>query len=121
MIEVTTACEFFSDPRRRKSPELDFGVIWTLGTPWPRWRVSWIDDTGELYAIPMTSPPDPDVRPVLILGVFRTRHEVERRMRGWSDKLRRDLSEYFPELRDPKTYLRVKRRVELALQYVGAV
>ncbi len=43
---------FYDDnPARRASPEADYGVWW-LGPDgfYPRWRVSYIRDTGEVYA-----------------------------------------------------------------------
>jgi len=40
------------DRKREKSEEVDFGVCWGLWSTKdePFWRVSWIEDTGELYA-----------------------------------------------------------------------
>lgn len=40
------------DERRRHSPEWDYGVWWraTADERWPRWRVSWVCETGDLYA-----------------------------------------------------------------------
>lgn len=41
---------YTEDPLRRLSPEYDFGVWWkdnAEGT----WRVSWVADTGEVYAL----------------------------------------------------------------------
>jgi len=37
---------------RRLSPEFDYGGWWTFGgtNEFDRWRVSWIESTGELYA-----------------------------------------------------------------------
>ena len=42
-----------SEPKRKRSGEVDSGCWWTLhGDPreFPRWSVSWIIETGELYA-----------------------------------------------------------------------
>ena len=41
------------DDRRRYSPEWDYGVWWRLSVEerWPRWRVSWVCETGDLYAV----------------------------------------------------------------------
>ena len=43
---------YVDDERRRRSPEWDYGVFWAPSPEdrWPRWRVSWIVDTGDLYA-----------------------------------------------------------------------
>lgn len=43
--------EFYADPIRARSPEWDFGVHWINGVDeWPRWRVSYVVETGDLYA-----------------------------------------------------------------------
>jgi len=79
---------FRDDPRRTRSPEVDFGVHWyeyKLFRPWnPRWRVSWISDTGELYGV--ESVPDYPGRRYVVLGIFETREQVENYMRGWAEK-----------------------------------
>jgi hypothetical protein len=50
-IDFPNTDAFYNDsPVRRFSPEADFGVHWTDGSDWPRYRVSHIRDTGELYA-----------------------------------------------------------------------
>ena len=73
------------EPRQR-SPEVDFGVWWYIpDSPdsWgPHWRVSWVADTGELYAIESKSY---GLRRLLLLGKYRTRVGVERRMKRWTD------------------------------------
>lgn len=62
---------YHDDPRRCSSPEADYGVWWTEApTAWPRWRVSYVKQTGEVYAVQMEEggrvevlavvPPDPD-------------------------------------------------------------
>ncbi len=74
---------WIEDPRRSKSAEVDFGVWWRMeGQKWPTWRVSWIEDTGELYAKEQL----PDSGRFIIIGTFRTREAVERFMQGWADK-----------------------------------
>jgi len=52
MVQTYADLETFYtvDPKRRLSPEYDFGVWWkdsAFGT----WRVSWVADTGEVYAL----------------------------------------------------------------------
>lgn len=42
---------YAADPRRARSGEADFGVWWREQTNFPVWRVSWVKDTGEVYAI----------------------------------------------------------------------
>jgi len=48
--------EFYSEnEERRRSGEADYGVWWTeTGCNWPRWRVSYIQKTGEVYAVQLT-------------------------------------------------------------------
>ena len=52
-------------PARRSSPEAAYGVRWRMNPCRHHWRVSYIRDTGEVYAIPT----DGD-GPVLLLGSF---------------------------------------------------
>ena len=41
---------------RRRSPEADYGVWWTEASRrWPKWRVSYVKQTGEVYAVQTTS------------------------------------------------------------------
>jgi len=43
--------QFYADvPKRMASPEWDFGVNWYSFRPYPLWRVSWVVETGEVYA-----------------------------------------------------------------------
>jgi hypothetical protein len=79
--------------RRRHSPEADFGVQWTeAGTRgWPRWRVSYIEHTGEVYAACQKSGP---IGPVRLLGVVPVTprseglpyyRELDAILDGWAD------------------------------------
>ena len=46
---------FKSDIVRSNSKEWDFSVQWHRNAhPFERWRVSWIQDTGEIYAVCFT-------------------------------------------------------------------
>lgn len=65
--------EFYSNNEaRRRSPEADFGVWWRNGSSLEPWRVSYIQATGEVYAVKQRGndevqvlgvvPPDPDER-----------------------------------------------------------
>ena len=47
----------------------------------PRYRVSWIEATGELYALALSE--FDDLRRVEILGVVDTHEEVEQLLMGW--------------------------------------
>lgn len=42
---------YYSDSARIGSLEVDFGVWWTHGRSWPKYRVSLVEDTGELIAV----------------------------------------------------------------------
>ena len=52
------------DARRLKSGEADYGVHWRDGST-QRYRVSYIQDTGEVYAVGEYPP----VEPVRVLGI----------------------------------------------------
>jgi hypothetical protein len=55
---------WLDDLRRLSSAESDYGVHWRhMGADWPRWRVSYVRDTGDVYAICQQSPFE-----VLLLG-----------------------------------------------------
>lgn len=53
MKKYGTLREFYEDdPRRKLSGEADYGVHWRLGdVTFPRWRVSYVHETGEVYAV----------------------------------------------------------------------
>ena len=54
MSKIFSSLEaFYQDkPARRSSGEADYGVWWTeAGKNYPKWRVSYIHDTGEVYAL----------------------------------------------------------------------
>jgi hypothetical protein len=72
---------YSADERRRRSGELDFGVWWRDGSTWPTYRVSWIEATGELYAIAQAGS-----RRVEVLGHFGARGAVEAGLRGWANQ-----------------------------------
>lgn len=84
--------EWIEEETRRRSGELDFGVWWRVGEQdYPRWRVSWIDDTGELYAR------EAGTDRYVILGTYETEEEVEHRMDGWASGRfgGKDLEDFF--------------------------
>jgi hypothetical protein len=65
------------------SKEVDFGVWWTLNgdeRQFPRWRVSWVVKTGELYAI---QPGRPELH--IELCYFDSRAEVENTLEGCAE------------------------------------
>lgn len=74
--------QFNADPTRKTSPEYDFGGWWTQeGKPlaWPRYSVSWIEHTGELYV--WNSREDE----YQVIATFATQAEVERALEGWAN------------------------------------
>lgn len=73
---------FFADERRERSPEVDFGVMWTQEGQWPNWRVSWLERTGELYALCLGGE---DRDHVEVFGTIERRANVEEVMRGYAD------------------------------------
>ena len=82
--------EFYAEnEERRRSGEADYGVFWTVpGQSWPKWRVSYIHNTGEVYAIQLkdggivkvlgTVPPDDD------RIYYQT---LDRILQGWVDAI----------------------------------
>lgn len=76
---------------RKWSGEVDFGVWWKNRTvPWPRYRVSFVVDTGEVYAFRQAHTDDrPDV---IVLGVTEpgNKDRIETILEGWVDWCGRD-------------------------------
>lgn len=69
---------------RKASSEVDFGANWRLrSTPWPVWRVSWIEATGELYAVELL--PTSTDRRFVVLGEIHSRRAVETALTGWTE------------------------------------
>ena len=91
MTLYTREAFYESDRRRMASPEADYGVWWTNNLErWPYYRVSYVQFTGEVYAIESASGP---TSWVLVLGVvppdsvavgdvyYRT---LDRILEGWA-------------------------------------
>jgi len=76
--------EFYKDEKRQHSRELDFGAQWRDGVIWPTYRVTWIENTGEVYAIPLTN--DNQKEKVEILAVVESEEKIEEYLKGWADK-----------------------------------
>jgi hypothetical protein len=76
------------DPRRRASEEVEFGTEWHEDGQ--RYEVSWVADTGELYAMA-----EPYSRKELatasvtveIVAVVDGRDNVESLLEGWRDEM----------------------------------
>jgi hypothetical protein len=85
-----------ADPRRRESDETEFGREWT-DAKGGRTELSWVADTGELYAMaepvePVYMDPVGDTRvgelptelvTVEILGVVTDRAAIDQLLDGW--------------------------------------
>jgi len=85
--------EWIGDRARALSREWDFGVWWRVpGCRWT-WRVSWIEDTGELYARELAPASDRFV----LLAVLPAREDAEAAMAGWEES-DLNLALYFPAI-----------------------
>jgi hypothetical protein len=85
-----------ADPRRRTSDETEFGREWS-DAKGGRTELSWIADTGELYAMAEPAEPvfmdpvgdtvvpelDPKYLTVEVLGVIPDRARVDQLLAGW--------------------------------------
>jgi len=72
--------QWIAYPSRHHSVELDFGANWRMALDFAQWRISWIEDTGELYALALEGP-RPDR--YFVIGSFTTEAEVEVALAGW--------------------------------------
>ncbi len=94
--------QFYSaDERRRQSAEVEFGNNW-FDAKGSRYELSWVEDTGELYAMLEVRPETESWTPfgdfrveqvkvgslvVMLLGTIATREEVEQLLDGWADHM----------------------------------
>ncbi len=92
---------YSADERRRQSAEVEFGTNW-FDAKGSRYELSWVEDTGELYAM-LEPVPEADVwtpfgdievedvavdsLAVVELGTIATRAEVERILDGWEQHM----------------------------------
>jgi hypothetical protein len=91
--------DFYSaDERRRQSAEYEFGNNW-FDSRGSRYEISWVEDTGELYAMLELAPEADSWTPfgdieveeakvdtllVTVLAVIPTRDAVEQLLDGWA-------------------------------------
>jgi hypothetical protein len=96
--------QFYSaDERRRQSSEVELGTYW-FDARGHRYELSWVEDTGELYAMlevlagaeSLTPFGDMEVErlpvgavAVQVLGTIPTLAEVEAILDGWPDQMTR--------------------------------
>lgn len=85
---------FYSeDEARRRSGESDYGVWWTNEQRWPTWRVSYVQATGEVYAVQLQG-----MGRVEVLGVVPPDQEeiyyrtLDKLLAGWSEEGARSIS-----------------------------
>lgn len=71
------------NPERERSGELDYGVMWTDGgLNFPHYRVSWVESTGEFYAVRLGPGRG---GPVELLGFAEDRAAAEAALEGWAE------------------------------------
>ena len=84
MRKELTLQEFYaSDPQRAQSREVRYGTLWREFAPVPAYRLAWVQNTGELYAVEL-SEPDERKDPVEVLGVLWSGPQGEACLAGWS-------------------------------------
>lgn len=81
MTYPTLAAFYGARPERRRSPEVDYGVHWRDGRQlWPEYRVSYVQATGEVYAVRQAGRGGNAVR---VLGVVPPDEDTRRETRPW--------------------------------------
>ena len=94
--------QFYSaDERRRQSAEVEFGNNW-FDAKGSRYELSWVEATGELYAMLEPVPEADSWTPfgdievenvkvdslvVIVLGIFASQGDVEQLLQGWADEM----------------------------------
>ena len=69
-------------PERRDSAQVEFGIMWREGArKRPRYRVAWLDETGELIAEALSE--FEHLRTVELLGTVVNRETLELAVNGW--------------------------------------
>lgn len=92
---------YAQDERRRSSAEVEFGTDW-FDAKGNRYELSWVEDTGELYAMLELVPEADSWTPfgdievenlpvdrlvVTLVGNISSRDEVERVLDGWQEEM----------------------------------
>lgn len=73
-----------ADPRRRWSPEVDFGATWRRSGEADAYRLAWLRDTGELYAC-RADGYDGSCTDVTVLAVLPDEAAVDELLAGWRE------------------------------------
>jgi len=74
---------YAANPERNRSREVDYGVMWTDGgLNFPHYRVSWVESTGEFYAVRLGPGKG---GPVELLGYAEDDQAAEASMSGWAE------------------------------------
>lgn len=73
--------KFYSVEARKLSGEVDYGVWWRNGRTYPTYRVSFVVDTGELYAT------DQHEQIIILLGKIEGGEQAaEKQLKGWAEE-----------------------------------
>lgn len=65
---------------RKKSRELDFGVWWRNQWNYPNFRVTWVENTGEVISVSMAN------EDISIIGHADSEEEIEEKLKGWAEE-----------------------------------
>jgi len=76
--QILTGYRALVNDAQRQKQDVDFGYGWENQHPGDKWRVSWSQKTGELYAC------QPHTDRYMVLAVIPTRAEVDQKMAGWA-------------------------------------
>ena len=103
--ERMTLEQFYADDRRRRSPEVTFGLDWTSASdPYAAYGLHWISATKEIYVlraprVPInsvppyfgdTAPPifvSPDSYEVMVLGTAEAEDALAAAIAGWEPEM----------------------------------
>lgn len=73
--------KWINEEKRKYSPEVDYGVWWRTAKRGVFARISWIENTGELYALMLGTDK------FMVIGVYKSREEVEKLLEGWPEMM----------------------------------
>lgn len=65
--------------KRTRSRELDFGVQWRKTHIYPTYRVTWVENTGEVIAVNLA------INDYEIIGIVPTEIQIEMRLQDWAE------------------------------------